>query len=405
MPRRSVTADDETNEFNRRRFLKATGAMGVLGAAAGCTGGGGGDGDGGTTTHDDSDDHDDGDDQDDGGCDSMTGVNAASVPVGLPIEIAINHVQDSGAWDEYWAENCYEVDLQLTFEDVSLFASGQVDLDTFSYVEAARLGVEQDQQIVAIGDIESVIQGVHVKAGGPYDPDTTGSVQASIDALVEDEATFAVDSWASGSLPYVQIIMDRGYGYTLAENAGDFNGQTTSYGTMPQLLLRDELGAAVFAGTTAGAPQLESGEIKPLFWLAPQLQELGLGIGPLASIITRESYVEEEPQAVLSWLDVWNDGITYIHENVDELAQQSDMQEMLNVENQAQAQWILDLVVKGQNGAGGNPLLAEPPVGLSEDGIEAKRGLIQEMVDLGQIPEAWQDHVTFMTRADIESRL
>lgn len=394
-----------TGQVDRRRFLKATGAGAMVAGLAGCTGGGGDGGDDGGGGGDDGGDGGDGTASDGtgGGCESMTTVNAAGVPVGLPIEISINHVQDSGRWDELWEEDCYEVDLQLTFEDVSLFAAGQVDLDTFSYVEAARLGVEQDQQIVPIGDIESVIQGVHVEAGGPYDPDNTGSVQASIDKLVEDGATFAVDSWASGSLPYAQIIMDREFGYTLAENEGDFNGQTTDYGTMPQLLLRGELGAAVFAGTTAGAPELESGEIKPLFWLAPKLQELGLGVGPLASIITRQSYVEEEPEAVLNWLEVWDDGIQYIHDNVDSLAEQPEMQEMLNVENQAQAEWILDLVVKGENGAGGNPLLAEPPVSLTEESIENKRSLISTMVDVGQIPPEWEDHVTFMTREEIES--
>jgi len=403
--------------FDRRQFIKVAGSSAALAALAGCTGGDGGDGDGGSDGSDGSDggsdgsdggsDGSDGSDGDtteggDGGSGELTTVNTAAVPVGLPIEIALNHVRDTGGMQELWEAKGYDFNIQLTFEDVTLYASNQVQLDSFSYVEAARLGAEQQVSTVSLGEIESVIQGLHVKAGGPYDPETTGSVAASIDKIVEEGGTLAIDSWASGSLPYAQIIMRDEYGHDLSQG-GDFSVQTTDYGTMPKLMMRDELQMAIFAGTSAGAPELEAGEIKPLFWLAPKLREIDAGVGPLASIVGREEFVREEPEAAISWLDMWNDGIQYIHDNVDELAADPDMHEMLNVNNEAQAQWILDLVVKGENGAGGQPLLAEPPVGNAEENIEAKRSLVSDMEDLGQIPSGWEDYLTFMTREDLKN--
>jgi len=405
MSRDSIPKRKVGGAFDRREFLKATGSSAALAALAGCTGGGDGGGDDGGSGGDGGSDGGSSGGSDggsDGGSQDLTTVNTAAVPVGLPIEIALNHVRDSGGMEELWADKGYDFNIELTFEDVTLYASGQVVLDSFSYVEAARLGAEQDVNTVSLGEIESVIQGLHVKAGGPYDPETTGSVGASIDKVVEEGGTFAIDSWASGSLPYAQIIMRDEYGHDLSQG-GDFSVQTTDYGTMPKLMMRDEIDMAIFAGTTAGAPQLEAGDIKPLFWLAPKLRDIGAGVGPLASIVGREEFVREEPEAAISWLDMWNDGIQYIHDNVDELATQPDMQEMLNVENEAQAQWILDLVVKGENGAGGEPLLAEPPVGNSEDNIEAKRSLVSDMEELGQIPSGWDDHLTFMTKDELEN--
>ena len=370
-----------TGDVNRRRFLKATGASALAGGLAGCTGGdggdggsdggggdggdGGGDGGGGTTT--------DGGGGDGGsGCDSMQSLQAAYPPVCLPIECPIAHLQESGRMQEIWGEDCQEVEFQFTFEDGSLFAANQ-------------------------------IQGVHVKAGGPYDPENTGSLQATFDKIVEDGGLFAIDSWGAGNVPYLQIILEDIYGYTLAENGGDFEVQTTDYGTMPQLLVRDELAVADYAGTSGGQAEFVNGEVTTLFWIAPvMVNEIGTGSPPLASLTGRQSFFDENPKAVQNNLQMWNEGIKWFRDNADSFPSDPEMQEALNSENEEQAQWIIDLVVKGENGAGGTPLLAETPLGLTEDDIENKKTLIRQMEELGQVPSGWEDHLTFLTGDEID---
>lgn len=359
--------------------------MAILGATAGCTGGlgGGGGGDGGD------------------GCDSIQQFQAAYPPVCIPIECPIGYVQDSGRMQEIWGEDCMSVEFQFTFEDASLFAANQIQFTSMSFVEAARLGVEQDQHMVSYGDIEDVIQGVHVKTGGPYDPANTGSVQATFDKVVNDGELFAIDSWAAGSLPFVQLIIKQQYGYDLVEEGGDFNVQTTAYGTMPQLLLRDEIAIGHFAGTSAGQAEFVNNEVKPLWWIAPVMQEMGLGAPPLASLTGRQSFWEENPRAIQNNLQMWDEGIDWFRENADTFPGTPSMQEAMNSENEEQSQWIIDLIVKGENGAGGQPLLAETPVGLTEEEIEAKRALINELEELGTVPSGWEDHITFLTEDEI----
>lgn len=405
MAREEPSVHEITRDVNRRRFLKATGAGVALGGLAGCTGeegdgDGGGDGGG-----DGSGDGGGGGDGGDGGgqdCDSVQTFQAAWPPVCLPIECPIGHLQETGRMEEIWGEDCMEVEHQFTFEDGSLFAANQIQFTSMSFVEAARLGVEQDQNFVSYGDIEDVIQGLHVKAGGPYDPENTGSIQATFDKIVEDDALFAIDSWAAGSLPYAQIILEREYGYELREDGGDFQVQTTDYGTMPQLLVRDEIALGHYAGTSGGQAEFVNGEVKTLFWLAPKMMELGTGAPPLASLTGRVSFWEENPKAIANNLQMWDEGIEWFRENADSFPEDPEMQEALNSENEEQAQWIIDLVVKGEHGAGGNPLLAESPIGLTEDDIASKRELISQMEELGQVPSGWEDHVTFLTMDEIQ---
>lgn len=390
----------KSNSINRRRFLKATGGTALVGGLAGCMGGDGGDGGGGGDGGDGGDGGSGG--SGNGDCESTQTFQAAWPPVCLPIECPYNYMQETGRMEEIWGEDCMALESDFTFEDGSLFAADQIKFTSMSFVEAARLGVEQDQQFVSYGDIEDVIQGLHVKTGGPYDPENTGGVQATFDKIVEDDALFAIDSWAAGSLPYVQIIIQEQYGYELAEDGGDFRVQTTDYGTHPQLLLRDEVAVGHFAGTSAGQAEFVNGDITTLWWISTVMQnELGTAPPPLASLTGRQNFWEENPKAVQNNLQTWNEGLEWFRDNVDSFPSEQEMQESLNSENEEQAQWILDLVVKGENGAGGTPLLSETPIGLTEDDIENKLTLIGQMEDLGQVPSGWEDHITFLTEDEI----
>jgi hypothetical protein len=387
--------DGRSVRISRRGLLRATGAAAAVGSLAGCTGGGGAASNAGTSGSDG------GDGGGSGGSDgSGDTVSFATPPVGLPVQLAITHLRENGRIESLFAEDGYTLDVKLTLDDATLFAAGQIDLSTVSWLEAARLGVEQDQRMVCYGDLMSVIQGLHVKAGGPYDPAETGSVQASLDRLVETGDRFGIQSFASGNTPLLKIVLEREYGYTLAQDGGDFTVQTTEYGTMPKLLARGDLAVGVFGGLLAGAGELAAGDVKPLFWIPQSMTGLGLDPGPLMSLTTRRSFAEDHPEVLLNMIQMWDEGVGFIHEDADSLATDESTKEMVRKESTQSVQFLFDHIVKGEYA--GQPLLAEPSLGLSEEKVSAITDLMGTLEKLGQVPAGWEDHIDFLTPADIE---
>lgn len=376
---------------NRRQFLAGMGA-GTVATVAGCLGGGdgGGDGGGGQTATT----------MGGAGGDLQT-VRFGSPPVGLPNHLVFNYLEENDLLAELFEPKGYELEVNLTWDDATLFASGQLDMTTISWFESARLSAEQDQELASVADIEAVIQGIHVVADGPYDPANTGGAQETVDKLVEEQGVLGIPGWAAGNMPHLQVVFDQLYGYTLAQEGGDFNTQQTDYGTMPQLLLREELDAADFAGTSAGTQELATGELKTVFWIAEGQYELGMAPGPLISLTARRSFAEEHPQALLSMIDVYNEGVAWIHENVDQLSQDAQIRETINADTVEAAEFLFNYIVKGE-GVGGNPLLYEPPLGLTDQKVTQMKNLNSTLEDIGQLPSGWEESVTYYTRSELE---
>ena len=410
MPRNSE-ALRVSSSIDRRRFLKATGASAVAATLAGCTSGGnGGDGggdsggDGGDSGDSDGDSGDSGD-SDDGGSGELTSVSFATPPVGMPVNIVIEYyLAENNLIQPRFEEDGYQLDYELTFEDATLFASGQIDMGTVSWVEDARLGVEQDQQLVTFGNIEGVVTGSFVKAGGPYDPENTGSVQATLDKVVEDEARYGIPGWAAGSVPHFQNILQEVYGYTLAQDGGDFNVQTTERGTMPELVMRGDLAVGTHSASSAGLTEVSNGDLKPIIWPWNEYLEQGWGRPPLVSLSTRLDFAEENPEVLLNMINMWSEGLNYVQENISEIAADPAGQETLEAENEEEAQFLLDLFsgndVSPVQGLTESALYSE--VGLDEQSVEEAQNLLGVMEDLGQIPSGWEDQLTFMTVSDLE---
>jgi len=401
------------SSINRRKFIKATGASAVAATLAGCTSGGNGDsgGDGGSddSSGDSGGDSGGGDSSDDSGGDSgggdLTTVSFATPPVGMPVNIVMEYyLSNNDLIQPRFEEDGYQLDYELTFEDATLFASGQIDMGTVSWVEDARLGVEQDQQLVTFGNIEGVVSTPWVEVGGPYDPDETGSVQASLDKIVDEGARFGIPGWAAGAVPHLQNIIQEKYGYNLAQDGGDFNVQTADRGTMPQLTLRGDLATAVHSASSAGLTEIVNGELKPLLWIWNDYLEEGWGRPPLVSLSTRLDFAEENPEVLLNMINMWSEGLNYVQDNIPEIAEDPAGQETLEAESQEEARFLMDLFSGNEvdqiESLSRSALYSE--VGLDDQSVEDARSVMNVMEDLGQVPSGWQDHLTFMTVSDLE---
>lgn len=388
--------------MHRRRFLKATGAGAAVVGLAGCTSGGGGGGGGGDNGGSDGDN---GGSDGDGGSGDLTTVSFATPPVGMPVKIVMEYyLAANDLIQPRFEEDGYQLDYQLTFEDATLFASGQIDMGTVSWVEDGRLGVEQDQQLVTFGNIEGVVSTPWVEVGGPYDPAETGSVQASLDKIVEEDARFGIPGWAAGAVPHLQNIIQENYGYTLAQDGGDFNVQTTERGTMPQLTLRGDLATAVHSASSAGLTEVANGELKPLLWIWNEYLDAGWGRPPLVSLSTRKEFAENNPEVLLNMIDMWSEGLNHVQNNIPDIAADSDGQETLEAENEEEARFLMDLF-SGNDVEQIEPLSRSAlysEVGLDDQSVEDARNVMSVMEELGQIPSGWEDHLTFMTVSDLE---
>ena len=323
------------------------------------------------------------------------------MPVGIVMEY---YLAANDLIQPRFEEDGYQLDYQLTFEDATLFASGQIDMGTVSWVEDGRLGVEQDQQLVTFGNIEGVVSTPWVEVGGPYDPAETGSVQASLDKIVEEDARFGIPGWAAGAVPHLQNIIQENYGYTLAQDGGDFNVQTTERGTMPQLTLRGDLATAVHSASSAGLTEVANGELKPLLWIWNEYLDAGWGRPPLVSLSTRKEFAENNPEVLLNMIDMWSEGLNHVQNNIPDIAADSDGQETLEAENEEEARFLMDLF-SGNDVEQIEPLSRSAlysEVGLDDQSVEDARNVMSVMEELGQIPSGWEDHLTFMTVSDLE---
>lgn len=415
--------DRHTLKFDRRKYLKTAGAgVAAMAGLAGCSSGGDGGGDG-------SDGSDGGDGGDGGGGSSGDGsdgsdgggggdlqtVNQAVVPANMGAPYAmdkwirevgvlgkeIGYPFDDDGIKARWADHGYDLQFQTTWDDATLFASHQVQLGHTAPIGAVQLGQSQDTVISIFGITLTNMHGWAVKAGGPYDPDNTGSVQASLDKMVEENALVSNAGWASGSLKYQQIIFENRYGYSMTQENGDFNVQPSDYSAIPDLITNDQIAMGVMLPLAGrGYQELAVDEsIKMLFWDYNVFQEEGWGIPVLQTPSTHKSFLEENPEAVRLMLEDWNKGQELYMENAEAIAADEESWDMIGAETEAEAQWLTDLYVSADAGIDRPTLLY--PVALDDDRIEAIKSGIELAAEIGTVPSNWDDYVEFVHMDDI----
>jgi hypothetical protein len=390
-----MTEHGTERPINRRQHLKSIGAS-VVGVAtlAGCTGapsdGEGGDGSGGGDS--------------DGGSDGATTssqdlqeVRFVTVPVLLGAPYYLKKWYDSGRLQEIFAEEGYKLDMELTWEEATIFASGKTEMSTMGTVQGSRLATERDQNISFFGTGLTGVHGYAVKTGGPYDPDNTGSVQASLDKIVADNVKFGIQGWSAGSLSFAQVILEKQFGYSLTEQ-GDFNVFTSDYSTIPGLIVEEELGAGVVMPMAGGGiTELRDGEVKPLWWDRNVFAAQDYGIPMLQNLVTRSEFADNNPGAVRAMLKAWNMGAQKIHEEAMEVAENN--YEAFGVQNAEQAKWLVNLYVTA-DGMIDHPCVLET-ANITDDRLDSINQIQNISQNLGYLPENWDQQMSFLQPSDL----
>jgi hypothetical protein len=387
--------------------LKQTGALGAVGVAAlaGCSGDGGDGsdgGDGGDGSSGDGGDGSSGDGSDGGGSDGGSSTDGGSLS---PVRIASAPTPTTSLEIQFLREDTdilttvmndlgYEPDVTLNFDELSLFLGGQADIaPSIGTIEAAALGVEQDQQLTAHALQTPQHTGLYVREGSDYDPEVAGSKQAAIDRLAQDDAQFGIGGFGLGTIPAYRLIFSETYGYEFGRE-GDFNVVTSDLPTLARLVADGQLDAG-----TSGPPYGLWGvrdEVTPLLWNQEEMPALGFDRTNLciSNGITRTDFSEENAEAVAAWFGLESFAHEYIGSNISEFASRSAVQDNLNVPSQEAAEYVLNFRYNAEHSPNQLPAsLADN--GWTEERIQGDQDALSRAEEFGAVPSGWEENLSY----------
>lgn len=358
----------------RRTFLRGVGGIAGVSALSGCLsdlgiGGDGGDG-------------------------NRAGI--ALAPDGM-MGVWMDHiVNETSILEDELSDAGYEMEVDESWEDSALFASGQSNFSTISSLEAAQLGGERETNLVVFGRVHPQYMGWMVATGGDYDPEQTGGVQESIDALVEDDALVGIGAWNGGHVPTDTITLDQVFGYEFAEEGGDFNVTTADYVAIPQLIQSDDLAAGSTSPEHGAARFMvnDPPELTHLFWGADIARENDFGIPNLNSLVTTQEYWDENQDAVEAFTSAFQQGVDWFLDDPKGIVLEDDEYiEMLGAENAEQAEYIIDWGINLEYST--DEQMVFESVTMDSDAVEQDKEFINYSAEIGFVPENWEERVTF----------
>jgi len=366
---------DNSGSVNRRRFLAGTGVAATAGMSAlsGCIGG---------IT---------------GGSGSGNTVTIASFPQDMD-GVIFEYLDSEGILEDHLSDTGWDYELQLTFEDIPQFVSGEADIAGISELEAAQIGVEQEISTTVFARRANAYFGWLVKAGGPYDPDQTGGVQATLDKVVQDGANIGIAGWGIGHVPSDQIAFSEGYDLTMSEDGGDFNVVTAEIPAIPQLIDQGELAMGANSPSHGASGRLLDDTLKPLFWDHDKVNELGLGLPPLTGLVSRQSFFDENEDVVQAVFDAANEGQSWFYEQgPDEIPTNENYQELLGAENEEQAQYIVEWQQNADVKHGTEAIPRPKEIGFTQDRISDATDFLGRVEEIGFVPSGWEEYVEMVT--------
>lgn len=303
-------------------------------------------------------------------------------------------------------QQCYQAAYEFKLQDLPDFLSGRSYFEEGDPLEIGRIREEMGaEEMVIFAKHSSTFTGVFAKAGGPYDPEVTGSRQASVDKMVENDDRFGIFSWGTGNTPANQVIMGKIFGYEMVQEGGDLNVFSVSPAQIPQLLLNDELALATTSPAHGGGKYIYNDEIVPLWWDNLILPENDLGRPNFANYFTTRELLDNAPEGIGAFFRAHQKACTWFHEKGPEVVpQDSELNgAFANTENQEQVQWVMDFITAAERGIVDEVKHANPAPATYKNTFISK-DFVQENIDfgnagaeLGLIPEDWADGMTFET--------
>lgn len=324
----------------------------------------------------------------------------ATIPTWGYWTIIMQHLDEEGIIQQKMEDAGYDLSLQYTWSGSPLFASGDTDITHVSPLEDARLGAEQDMDTTVSGRIVSNFFGFWVRTGSDYDPENTGSVQASMDKLVEDGGNVLIGSWAGGDISAARIAIDSEYGYQFSED-GDFNVVSASgYTVIPSLIVEGEAPVGLTSPMHGGGQYVLDDEIKPLFQFPAILNDYGIE-PPLNNISVRTEFAENNPEALSAMVSAWDEGTTWLFENGTDVIQDEEDVEALGARTMEGAEYIIEWATTDDAKYSIDSPIVYEDAYMNDEYISSMEEFLTQGVERGLVPDGWEETVTFQKAQDM----
>lgn len=405
-----TNADGNTNgEWKRRKLMKAgaVASAGILGATAGCTSspdsGGSGGSDGGSSGGDGGSDGGNGGSSS-GSQESQTTVRLLLAPTGFQGIIMDYLANDTDILNDYFSEENLNVEVSRSWEGAAIFTSGGADFETFGSLEAAKLAGERGLPLAVNANLAPQIMQVVGARGGAYDPDETGSPQASMDRLAEEQDVFALGGWGGGTGIMMPMIIQEAFGYTFTDDeSSDFNNiRTAEYSAVPQLVENGDVAMGTSSPIHGAAPYMAPAEyggeeptVTSLYGCGSIVAELdGFNAPQLNSWTCSQEYASQYPGSPRAIVQAFSDGLGWMYEDpIGRIEADDQHLNQLGLETMEQAQYVLDW---GINLDLDNDLpVVYEDIELTDQFIEEDRNFLRTAQDVGFLTEGWEENLEY----------
>lgn len=389
--RNNTDVADET--WKRRKVMKAGAATGtgLLTAAAGCT------------SSSDGDDGGNGGDSN-GSQESQTTVRLLLAPTGFQGIIMDYLAEDTEILADHYSEENLDVEVSRSWEGAAIFTSGGADFETFGSLEAAKLAGERDIPLAVNANLAPQIMQVVGERGGDYDPETSGSPQASMDLLNERQDVFALGGWGGGTGIMMPMIIQEAFGYNFTDDeSSDFNKITTAeYSAVPQLVEGGDAAMGTSSPIHGAAPTMAPAEynddeptITSIFGCGSIMADIdGFNAPQLNSWTCSQDYASQYPGSPRAIVQSFSEGLDWMYEDpIGRIEEDEQHLNQLGLENMDQAQYVLDwgLNLDLDNDL---PVIYED-IELTDSFIEEDKNFLRSAQDVGFLTQGWEENLEY----------
>lgn len=400
--RQDNARDIEKDDWDRRKFMKASAAAGtgLLAAAAGCTsssgdsGGsdGGGDSDGGGNGG-----------SSDGSQSNREVVQIILAPTGFQGIIMDYLTEDTNILENQFDENNLGTETARSWESAAIFTSGGADFGTFGSLEAAKLAGERDLPLNVNANLAPQFMCTVGAEGGPYDPDNTGGAQASMDKLHETQDRYALGGWGGGTGIMMPLIVSEAFGYTFTDDSSsDFENITTAeYSAVPQLVNDGDVvmgtSSPLHGAAPTMAPEEYGGEnsITTIWQLGGAMDNLENFSAPqLNSWTCAQEYADANPSAPEAMVQTFQTGVDWFYEDPIGRVEESDEHlNQLGLQSLDTARYVMDW---GINLELENELqVLYEDTGLTEEFVANDKNFLESAAETGFLSEGWEENLEY----------
>jgi hypothetical protein len=302
-------------------------------------------------------------------------------------------MESQGVLEQNMADAGYDYTLQYSWDGAPLFVSGQMDVVHTSPLENARMGPEQGVETSVSGRIVADFEGFWAPPGSRYDPDEVGDVRTAVDNMIADDATLVHGSWAGGNIPPGKILMDS-YGYDFSEE-GDFTIVTAAYTAIPRLLSEGEADVALTSPMHGGGRYVLDGAMVPIAQFPPWFQAETGFVPPLMNVTTRQSFADENPEAVRAMVETWSAGADFLYENGAGVIADEDDVGNLGCSTMRGAQYAMEWGLGEDVEYAMDQEVIHEDAFLDDEYVEGQTAFLDAAGERGLVPADWADYVSF----------